>query len=253
MKAMILAAGQGKRMLPLTATTPKPLLRAGAYTLIEWQIRRLRKAGVRHMVINHNHLGEQIEQALGDGSALDVALTYSPETDWLETAGGIVQALPLLGDDFVVANADVWTEFPYQRLLERAASPAWRGNGTAGARPVAHVVLVPNAPHHPGGDFYLLPDGRVADQWAASTAGQEEPARLTYAGISLLNKALFAGVPPGPRRLAPLLREAMAASRVTGECYTGDWQDIGTPARLAALDRRLASSPAEHCPGAEQT
>lgn len=236
MKAMILAAGQGKRMMPLTATTPKPLLRVGEHSLLEWQIRRLRRAGIQQIVINHNYLGEQIEAALGDGSQLDVELVYSPENELLETAGGIVQALPLLGDgSFLVANGDVWTDYPFKRLVGHASQPAWLSACAQSGRPLAHLVLVPNAAHHPQGDFYLLQNGQVVDQWP----GGDAPQRLTYAGIALLRCELFDGVPPGPGRLAPLLRDAMRDGRVTGECYTGDWHDIGTPQRLQELDQAL--------------
>lgn len=242
MRAMILAAGQGKRMMPLTATTPKPLLRAGGQSLIEWQICRLRNAGIQQIVINHNYLGERIEAALGDGSQLGVSLVYSPESEHLETAGGIIQALPLLSsgssspDSFLVANGDVWTDYPYQRLLERAKHFAWSA-APEKQRPLAHLVLVPDAPHHPQGDFYLLPSGEVVDELSDGVSQ-----RLTYAGIALLRRDLFRGVTPGPGRLAPLLREAMREGRVTGECYSGDWRDIGTPERLAELERALRAS-----------
>lgn len=244
---MILAAGQGKRMMPLTATTPKPLLRAGGRSLIEWQIQRLRRAGIQQIVINHNYLGEQIEAALGDGSQLDVRLVYSPETELLETAGGIVQALPMLGgDSFLIANGDVWTDYPFKRLVGCASQPEWLSASAHAERPLAHLVLVPNAPHHPHGDFYLLQNRQVVDQWREENRRLDSeanaPQRLTYAGIALLRGELFHDVPPGPGRLAPLLRAAMRDGRVTGECYTGDWRDIGTPQRLQELDQQLQTS-----------
>lgn len=225
-------------MMPLTASTPKPLLQAAGRSLIEWQILRLRQAGVEQVVINLNYLGEQIEAALGDGSHLGVQLTYSREEDLLETAGGIIQALPLLGDCFLLANADVWTDYPFQRLLP--------GDGCAsGDEPLAHLVLVANAPHHPQGDFYLLESGKVVDHWPGSPSDTRHstldetaaPPRLTYAGIARLRSELFAGLPAGPRLLAPLLRAAMREGRVTGELYAGEWRDIGTPQRLADLQR----------------
>ena len=214
MKAMILAAGLGTRMLPLTAHTPKPLLRVGGRCLIEWQVDRLAAAGVTDIVINHYYLGEQIEQALA----------YSAETERLETAGGIIRALPLLGDSaFIIANSDVWTDFDYRRLITRAELMQ-----RAAENPIlAHLVMVPNAAHHPGGDFVLESDGCVRDQ---------DGSRLTYAGISLLHPALFAGLATQFQPLTPLLRLAMERRQVTGELFGGEWQDVGTPERLAALD-----------------
>lgn len=224
--AMILAAGLGERMRPLTEHTPKPLLPVGGKPLIVWQIERLRAAGFRHLVINHAHLGEAIEHALGDGAAWDTRIRYSRETAPLETAGGIATALPLLGDGpFVVANADVYTDYGYARLL-----PALRAMADVDA-PLAHLVLVDNPPHHPHGDFALI-DGRVRTPDGA-------PA-LTFAGIACYRPALFAGIPPGHKaKLAPVLHAAAAAGRVTGECHAGRWEDVGTPARLHALDREL--------------
>lgn len=220
MKAMILAAGQGKRMLPLTQHTPKPLLRAGEHSLIEWQILRLQQAGIGDIVINHHHLGAKIEAALGDGSRYQVRLHYSPETERLETAGGIIRALPLLEDDsFIIVNGDVWTGFDYSDL--KPLDPA---------QSLAHLVLVPNTAHHPEGDFVLLADGRVT---------QEGSPRLTYSGISVLHRDLFNGHAEQFLPLAPLLKAAMQQGRVSGRQYTGDWQDIGTPQKLAALDQRL--------------
>lgn len=224
MKAMILAAGLGTRMLPLTAHTPKPLLRVGGRCLIEWQVDRLAAAGVTEIVINHYYLGEQIEQTLGDGSRYGVNLVYSAETERLETAGGIIRALPLLGDaHFIIANSDVWTDFDYRRLIARAELMQ-----RAAENPImAHLVMVPNAAHHPGGDFVLESDGCVLDQ---------DGPRLTYAGISLLHPDLFAGLTAQFQPLTPLLRRAMQQRQVTGELFSGAWQDVGTPERLAALD-----------------
>ena len=224
MKAMILAAGLGTRMLPLTAHTPKPLLRVGGRCLIEWQVDRLAAAGVTEIVINHYYLGEQIEQTLGDGSRYGVNLVYSAETERLETAGGIIQALSMLGDSpFIIANSDVWTDFDYRRLVARAELM----QSTAENPILAHLVMVPNAAHHPGGDFVLESDGCVLDQ---------DGSRLTYAGISLLHPALFAGLTIQFQPLTPLLRRAMQQRQVTGELFSGEWGDVGTPERLAALD-----------------
>lgn len=226
MKAMILAAGLGTRMAPLTDSLPKPLLRAGGKALIEWQIDALLRAGIGDLVINHFHLGMKIEEALQDGGAYGARIRYSRETERLETAGGIIRALPLLQDEwFVVVNADIWTDFDYARL-EAPQNPAI----------MAHLVLVANAPHHPQGDFYLCEDGRLAwrDEAAALAGG-----RYTFSGISLLSRRLFEGLAPEPMPLSPLLRQAMDAGAVTGELHSGQWWDIGTPQRLETLDQQL--------------
>lgn len=219
MKAMILAAGRGNRMRPLTDRTPKPLLKAGAARLIEHQIQRLRAADITELVINHAHLGEQIEQALGDGSAYGVRIRYSPEGEGraLETGGGIHRALPLLGPDpFLVVNGDIWCDLDYARLRISRTD-------------LAQIVLVDNPRHHPRGDFALV-DGRVL-----STG---EP-RLTFAGIGLYRPALFKHCRPGAFPLAPLLTGAMDAGRCGGLHHQGAWLDIGTPERLQQLDRML--------------
>lgn len=220
MQAMLLAAGRGERLRPLTDHTPKPLMQIGERTLIEWQIERLRAAGVRDFVINLAHLGEQIERHLGDGRRQGLRFRYSHEpVGALETGGGIRQALPLLGDaPFIVANADVWIEFDY-RLL-----PAL-GND------LAHLVLVPNPRHHPRGDFALV-DGRVANDGAAL---------LTFAGVAVYAPALFADRSQGRFPLAPLLRAATAEGRVSGQLHTACWIDVGTPERLAETQLRVAS------------
>lgn len=217
MKAMILAAGRGERMRPLTDTTPKPLLMAGGRRLIEYHLLNLAGAGIEEVVINHAHLGGQIEEQLGDGSRYGVTIHYSAEEQALETGGGIFQALPLLGHEpFLVVNGDVWCDYPLERLV---ATPC----------ALAHLVLIDNPPHHPAGDFHLR-EGRVE--------AEGEP-RLTFSGIGLYHPELFRGCTPGPFPLAPLLREAMAAGRVSGEHYRGQWFDIGTPQRLAQLDELL--------------
>ncbi|ALO47362.1 N-acetylmuramate alpha-1-phosphate uridylyltransferase MurU [Pseudohongiella spirulinae] len=225
MKAMILAAGLGQRMLPLTEHTPKPLLQVGGQSLIEWQIRRLAAAGIDDIVINLHHHGSQIEQALGSGERYGVRLAFSHEAERLETAGGIIKALPLLGEaPFVLTNADVWTDYDYSRLAEIAAQ-------LSSVR-LAHLVLVADAPHNPRGDFALDSQGLLhAD-------GER---KLTYAGVSLLHPALFTGMTEGFRPLAPLLRQAMDRLQVTGEHFAGQWHDIGTPERLRALDERLSA------------
>jgi MurNAc alpha-1-phosphate uridylyltransferase len=219
MKAMILAAGRGERMRPLTDHTPKPLLKAGGKTLIEYHITSLAAAGFRDLVINHAHLGAQIEAVLGNGERYGVRITWSREPDAaLETGGGIFQALAWLeGDCFLVVNADIWTDYPFARL----------------ARPIsglAHLVLVDNPPQHPQGDFALR-DARVLT---------EGTPRLTFSGIGVYHRDLFRGSQPGRFPLAPLLRTAMGSGQVSGEYYTGAWRDIGTPERLGELDRELS-------------
>jgi len=221
MQAMILAAGRGERMRPLTDSCPKPLLPVAGKPLIVWHLERLAAAGFYRVVINHAHLGQQIEDALGDGSAWGLQIAYSPEPPGaLETAGGIVKALPLLGaEPFLVVNGDVFCDWDFAR------APALLADGD-----LAHLVLVPNPPQHPAGDF-ALGNGRVAAD------GVE---RLTFSGLGIYRPALFAGLEPGqPAKLAPLLRQAMAEGRVGGECHGGRWEDVGTPARLQALDAEL--------------
>lgn len=216
---MILAAGRGERMRPLTDHIPKPMLRAGGRTLIEYHIFGLAQAGISQIIINHAHLGGQIEQALGDGGRYGVDIRYSPEGEALETGGGIYRALPWLEDGpFVVVNGDVWTDYPFARLPPEPAG-------------LAHLVLVDNPPHHPAGDFALAADG-----WVSEADGP----RLTFSGIGVYRPELFAGCTAGRFPLAPLLRRAMAAGRVSGEHYCGGWVDVGTPERLAELERRLA-------------
>ena len=219
---MLLAAGRGERMRPLTDHTPKPLLRAGGQALIERHLRRLNTAGFTDVIVNHAHLGEQMEAALGDGQRYGVGITYSAEGPrGLETGGGIFHALALLGPaPFLVVNADVYTDYPFQQLAR----------GLDGA--LAHLVLVDNPAHHPGGDF-VLRGHRVANEGAP---------RLTFSGIGLYHPALFDGCRPGAFPLAPLLRRACDRGRVTGEHYRGDWVDVGTPERLHRLDRRLGGS-----------
>jgi N-acetyl-alpha-D-muramate 1-phosphate uridylyltransferase len=221
-KAMILAAGKGERMRPLTLTTPKPLLRAGGKPLIAHHLENLQHAGFRDIVINHAWLGSQIEEALGDGKEFGVRIAYSPEGEPLETAGGIVKALPQLtesGEDwFVVINGDIWCDFD-------------PGNLTPPADADALLVLTDNPDHHPHGDFSLNERGKVVE---------EDTEKLTFTGISLLHRRLFDGLTAGPLKLAPILHEAIARGRVRGIHHTGQWMDIGTPRRLLELDTLLA-------------
>lgn len=225
-RAMILAAGRGERMRPLTDHTPKPLLLAGGKPLIQWHIERLAKAGVSELVINHAHLGAKIEQALGTGGQFGVQIRYSAEHEALETAGGIAHALPLLGSEpFVVVSADIFCTFDFAGLM-----PVLQGlaSGTPGR---AHLVMVPNAPHHPVGDFGLM-NGELQLQ-----RGEQ----LTYSGIACFHPAFFAAVPCGAKmKLVELLRPAIESGKVSGERFDGHWLDVGTPARLAQADELAA-------------
>jgi len=228
MRAMILAAGRGERMRPLTDRLPKPMLPVGGKPLIVWHLERLAASGIRDIVINHAWLGHEIERALGDGAALGVRIRYSAEATALETAGGIAQALPLLGDDpFLVINGDIWCDWD-PAAAQQAASLATHGG--------AWLLLVDNPAHHPAGDFILTADGRVL--------AQGEP-RLTFAGVGVYHPSLFADVPRGAAApLAPLLRQAMGQDRVRGARHSGRWTDVGTPQRLADLDAELAGTAA---------
>ena len=216
MKAMILAAGRGERMRPLTDTTPKSLLRIGGQTLIERHVHALARAGITELVINHDHLGEQIVKALGNGNVYGVDIRYSPETGRaLETGGGIFNALSLLGrDPFLVMNGDIWTDFTFERLPEQPDG-------------LAHLIMVDNPEHHPDGDFSL----------SSGLLSQSGPALLTFSGIGVYRPELFSECTAGAFPLAPLLRRAMDAGQVSGEHYTGSWFDIGTPERLDAINR----------------
>lgn len=215
---MILAAGKGERMRPLTLHTPKPLLPVAGKPLIQWHIEALARAGLSRLVINHAWLGQQIEAAFGDGACLGVHIDWSAEQQPLETAGGILRALPLLGDaPFVLVNGDIWTDFDFAALR----LPAGR---------LAHLVLVDNPPFKMDGDF-LLAAGAVANP----TAGQQAEA-LTYSGIAVLSPRLFDGLAEGPQPLAPLLRAAAQQGLVSGEHHAGRWIDVGTPERLQQAD-----------------
>jgi MurNAc alpha-1-phosphate uridylyltransferase len=218
LSAMILAAGRGERMRPLTDVVPKPLLSVAGRPLISYLIEGLATAGIRDIVINYAHLGEQLVAALGDGERFGVRIIYSAEgPTGLETGGGIFRALDLIHTDpFLVVNGDIWTDFPFGRLPD--APPG-----------LAHLVLVDNPSHHPGGDF-ALEDGRVLDKALP---------RLTFSGIGVYRRALFAHCTAGKFPLAPLLRAAMQDAKVSGEHYRGKWFDIGTPERLSALELTL--------------
>ncbi len=217
MKALILAAGRGERMRPLTEYTPKPLLRVGGQCLIEYHLQSLARAGVREIVINHSWLGQQIVDHLGDGQRYGVHITYSAEGEPpLETAGGIIQALPLLGDaPFILVNGDIWTDYDFTKLPQALSDKA-------------HLVLVDNPDHHREGDFALH-----------SHILKNNGDKLTYSGIGVYSPALFTGLPAGVRPLAPLLRAAIDRGEISGEWYRGQWWDIGTPERLQQLDNLL--------------
>lgn len=226
MKAMILAAGRGERLRPLTDTTPKPLLQVGEHRLIEYHLLALKEAGIEDIVINLSWLGDQIESHLGDGSRYGVRIAYSYETGQaLETGGGIYKALPLLKDEsdadapFIVTNADVWSDYNYASLPKRLTG-------------LAHLVMVDNPSQHPDGDF-ALNAGLLSD------AGDP---RLTFSGIGIYSPALFSDTTETIFPLAPLLRTAMGDGLVSGEHYQGKWFDIGTPERLQSLDASLVGA-----------
>ena len=229
---MILAAGRGERMRPLTDNTPKPLLQAGNNALIEYQIRSLERAGFRDIVINHAYLGEMIEAALGCGERYGVRITYSPEKVVLETAGGIANALPLLTDNtynrpFLVVNADIYCEFDYSLLLSELEAMHQLDSA-----PLAYLILVDNPPHHAAGDFALIHN-------QVELTGDN---RLTFSGIGVYHPLLFQDLEPGlPAKLAPVLHKAINNVRVSGEYFAGTWMDIGTPERLHQLHRQLSN------------
>lgn len=227
MKAMILAAGLGTRMRPLTDHTPKPMLRVGGKPLIEHHVRRLVAAGYHDIVINHAYLGEQIENHLGDGKEFGAHIEYSREGEPLESGGGIFRALPLLGNKpFVALNADVWTDYPLQQLLSLRAA-------VDGKNKLAHLVLTDNPPQHPQGDFYLSRDGVVHVESADK--------KLTWTGIRVMHPALFDGCSDGIFSIVPLLKKAMTEGLIGGEYYSGLWVDVGTPERLLEANRLAGS------------
>lgn len=220
MKAMILAAGRGERLRPLTDRLPKPLLEAGGKALLAWHLERLAQAGFRDIVINVAHLGALIERHFGSGAAYGVNIAWSREAEPLETAGGIAQARDLLGPDaFLLVNGDIWCDYDFARL-----------RGVPLGTRLAHLVLVPNPPHAPRGDFALL----------AGTVGDAPAPRYTYAGIALLSPRLVAGIATGEKApLAPWLRTAAAQGKISGELFEGIWRDAGTAERLAELNALL--------------
>jgi MurNAc alpha-1-phosphate uridylyltransferase len=222
MRVMILAAGKGERLRPLTDAIPKAMVRAGGKPLIAWHLERLAAAGYREAVVNVSYLAERIVEGLGDGSRYGLRIVYSREAEPLETAGGIAQARALLGEDpFLLVNADVYCELDFAALASVAL----------GAR-LAHLVLVPNPPHRAQGDF-SLEHGMV---------GNQPGARYTYAGIAVMSPALVAGVKSGEKApLAPLLRAAADRREISGELHRGLWQDVGTRERLAELEAHLSS------------
>ncbi|WP_163832397.1 N-acetylmuramate alpha-1-phosphate uridylyltransferase MurU [Spartinivicinus ruber] len=221
MNAMILAAGLGTRMRPLTLKTPKPLLPVLGKPLIEYHLERLAAAGINQLVINHAYLGEQIEAKLKDGSHWGVSISYSHEPEPLETAGGIAHALPLLGDNpFIVINGDIWCDYPLEQLYLPESE-------------LAHLILVDNPAHNPTGDFSLV-DGQVGFDCNSQ--------RFTFAGISVLSPALFKELPQAKWPLAPILEAAIKQGLVSGEQYKGYWLDVGTPERLGQLEHDLAGS-----------
>ena len=226
--AMILAAGRGERMRPLSDTTPKPLLEAGGKPLIVWQIEALARAGFRDIVVNVSHLADRVVAALGDGAAFGVTLRWSIEPEPLEVAGGIATALPLLPrGPALIVSGDVFTAFDFASFRPRAMAMA---RDTSAPR--AHLVLVPNPPYHPNGDFALI-GGLVA---------LERQPRHTYASIGLYDTDLFRELPRGTRlKLLPYLQRWIADSRVSGETFAGTWANVGTPHDLAALDDALRS------------
>ena len=216
--ALIFAAGRGERMRPLSDATPKPLLSVGGKRLIEWHLEKLRKIGVRDVVVNTSHLAQQFPAALGDGARWDLRIAYSYEgPEPLETGGGMQRALALLGTaPFLAVNGDVWTDFDFAALPEQPAG-------------LAHLVVVDNPPQHAQGDF-VLRDGRLHDEAAP---------RLTFAGIGVYRPELLAALAPGRFSIVPSLRAAMRAGQVGGQQHLGRWTDVGTPQRLAELDREL--------------
>ena len=225
---MILAAGLGERMRPLTDHTPKPLLEVGGRRLIEWHLAALARAGFREVIINHAWLGAQLPATLGDGARYGLRLQYSDEGESaLETGGGIFKALPWLGPEpFLVVNGDVWTDFDHARRPQ------------LDARALAALVLVPNPPQHPRGDFALRSGPERTDVVAEPEA---DAARYTFSGIGVYRPEFFAGCEPGKFPLLPLFRRAAAAGRLRGQLYQGLWFDIGTPQRLRELDERLGA------------
>jgi MurNAc alpha-1-phosphate uridylyltransferase len=220
MRAMILAAGRGERLRPVTDSIPKPLVEIAGKPLIEYHLQALANAGFREIIINQGHLGDMLPAVIGDGSRWGVTIHWSDEQpEALETGGGIFKALPLLGSTpFLVVNGDIWTDYPYARLRAIKCDQA-------------HLVMIPNPPQHAAGDFSLQ-QARIRD---------EGDNKLTFSGISVYHPRLFEGCKPGKFSVVPLLRSAMETHLVTGEEYRGEWEDIGTLERLESL-RKLDHS-----------
>ncbi len=219
MKAMILAAGRGERMRPLTDSTPKPLLSVAGKPIIQYTIEKLVAAGFNDIVINIAHLGKQIKQRLGDGTQFGATISYSDEGEQaLETAGGIIKALPLLGDQpFLVVNGDIATDYDFAQLVDKKIK-------------LAHLLLIPNPLHHPEGDFHI-------DKYGSLSANNQP--RHTYSGIGLFDPALFQNLSAEKLKLAPLLRKAMLDNKVSGELFQHFWLDIGTPERLQKMEQYI--------------
>ncbi|MET1254551.1 N-acetylmuramate alpha-1-phosphate uridylyltransferase MurU [Aliikangiella maris] len=226
MKAMILAAGRGERMMPLTEYTPKPLLQVNGKPLLEYHIIRLKNAGFSDIVINHCYLGEQIEAYFGDGSRWHVNISWSPESKALETAGGIRQALDLLGDQpFLVVNGDIWTDYPFHSLPASEFVDSLKHQQT-----LAHLILINNPIQNSAGDFGLI----------ANKVTNHAKSMWTFSGIALYHPAFIKSCQPLiPQSLTPMLREAATLGLLTGEVYSGEWRDIGTPERLSTLEQDL--------------
>lgn len=224
MKAMILAAGMGNRMRPLTLHTPKPLLEVGGKPLIVWHIEKLQAIGVREIVINTAWLGEKLLAALGDGSRFGVKILWSHEGEGLETAGGIINALALLGDEpFILVNGDVWTTMDFAPLMQLELG-----------QDLAHLVLVTNPAQHPQGDF-TLSAGKCC-----LFEQQQQGENLTYSGVAVYSPAMFQGLAAGKRAMLPLFQQAMRQGLVSAEKLQGVWVDVGTPERLADLDQQIS-------------
>jgi MurNAc alpha-1-phosphate uridylyltransferase len=227
MKVMLLAAGVGERMRPLTNHTPKPLLEVGEIPLIEHHIRRLAAFGLHELVINVSHLGQQIMDYCGDGQRWGVSISYSPEPCPLETAGGIIKALKLLGDSpFMVVNGDVWTDYPFERLLHQEVDANTN---------YAHLVFVDNPAQHPLGDYAMDASGAVSLK-------DPNAKGYTYAGFGVYSPRFFSAEPQRKLALRPLLDRAIQAGRVSGEYYAGEWVDVGTPRRLKILDQKIKNT-----------
>tara|TARA_R110002049_G_scaffold269477_1_gene446370 strand:- start:2057 stop:2728 length:672 start_codon:yes stop_codon:yes gene_type:complete len=223
MKAMILAAGRGERLRPYTDSTPKPLLKAGNFLLIEYIIQALAKAGITEIIINIAHLADQFPATLGNGQQYGVNITYSPEQDGaLETAGGIINALPLLGEEpFLIVNGDVWTDYNYQDLVQKPLSTG----------SLCHLVLINNPAHNPQGDF-VLTSGLIKS---------EGDVKYTYSGIGIYHPTLFSDLSVQRLALKPILLKAISEEQISGELYKGEWSDIGTIERLERLAAKLTA------------